>query len=94
MDTTEVVAEASASESGAAQGGQVECLIHVRFNPDGTVADIGERPATVKAQAWFKYLSQNTVDRYQALAGGRGRFRLPRPAVEALKAACAKEQTS
>jgi len=88
MDTTEVAAEA------AAEGKRVECLIHVRFNPDGTVADIGERPPAVKAQAWFKYLSQHTVDRYQALAGGRGLFRLPRPDVDTLKAACAMEQSS
>jgi hypothetical protein len=94
MDTTEVVAEVSASGLGAAEGKQVECLIHVRFNPDGTVAEIGERPQAVKAQAWFKYLSQNTLNRYQALAGGRGLFRLPRPEVDTLKVACATEQTA
>lgn len=71
----------------------VECLIHVRFNPDGTVADIGERPEPINAQIWFKYLSRNTVDRYQALAGGRGLFRLPRSEVDAIKLACAKEQS-
>ncbi len=89
MDTTEVVAEAS-----AADGKNVECLIHVSFNQDGTVALIGERPEGIKAQAWFKYLSQHTINRYQALAGGRGLFRLPRPEVDALKAACAAELSS
>lgn len=85
METTEVVADESK---------KVECLIHVRFNPDGTVTEIGERPQAVKAQAWFKYLSQHTRNRYQALAGGRGLFRLPRPDVDALKAACISEQGS
>ncbi len=94
MDTTEVVAKVSASVSGAAEGKQDECLIHDRFKPDGTEAKIGERPQAVKAQAWFKYLSQHTLNRYQALAGGRGLFRLPRPDVDTLKAACATEQTS
>lgn len=83
MTTAEVVADT-----------KVECLIHVRFNPDGTVLEIGERPQSVKAQAWFKYLSQNTSNRYQALAGGRGLFRLPRTDVDALKTACATEQGS
>ena len=72
----------------------VECLIHVRFNPDGTVAEIGERPHSVPAQAWFKYLSQNTHNAYQALAGGRGLFRIPRTAVDALKAAWITEQSA
>jgi hypothetical protein len=85
METTEVVADESK---------KVECLIHVRFNPNGTVMEIGERPQGVEARAWFKYLSQNTLNRYQALAGGRGLFRLPRPDVDALKAVCATEQSS
>lgn len=84
METAEVVADETKN---------VECLIHVRFNPDGTVAEIGERPEAIKAQAWFKFLSQHTLYRYQALAGGRGLFRLPRPEVDAIKAACAEEQS-
>ncbi len=92
METTEVVAETSACGPDAAEGKKVECLIHVRFNPDGTVAEIGERPQDVKAQAWFKYLSPHTLNRYQALAGGRDLFRLPLLDVDALKLACATEQ--
>ncbi|QSA99307.1 hypothetical protein [Methylococcus sp. EFPC2] len=84
----EVVAEVPAT---AAEGKVVESLIHVSFNPDGTVALIGERPQGAAAQAWFKYLSHNTLNRYQALAGGRGLFRIPRPEVDALKAAFLKE---
>lgn len=94
MDITEAVAEVSAPASAAAAGKNVECLIHVSFNPDGTVALIGERPQGVAAQAWFKHLSRNTCNRYQALAGGRGMFKIPRLEVDSLKLACATEQSS
>lgn len=69
-------------------------IIHLRFNNDGSVAEIGERPAGVKPQAWFKFLSNNTQDAYQALSGGRGMFRLPKTQVETLKTACGTELTS
>jgi hypothetical protein len=101
MDTTELVAATpeeavttEALEPTVDSGQGVECVIHLRFFPDGTVAEIGERPPGVKAQDWFKYLTQHTSNRYQALSGGRGLFRLPRPEVAALKAACAAEHAS
>jgi hypothetical protein len=92
MDTTEVVA--AAPEAAPAAEPRIECMIHLRFFPDGTVAEIGERPSGVKAHDWYKYLSRHTQNSYQALSGGRGLFRLPRPEVEALKAACAAEGAS
>lgn len=67
----------------------VECLIHLRFNPDGTVAEIGERPSGSTPQQWFTLLSHSTLNRYQALAGGRGLFRLPKAEVDKLKAEAA-----
>lgn len=73
---------------------RVECMIHLRFNGDGTVAEIGERPKGAPAQAWFKFLCERTQSKYQALSGGRGLFRLPRPEVEALQAAYVAEQAS
>ena len=101
MDTTEVVAagpaeavDVEAREPAAPAEQRVECLIHLKFYPDGTVAEIGERPSGVTAQDWFKYLSQHTTDRFQALSGGRGLFRLARSEVDALKAACALEYGS
>jgi hypothetical protein len=62
-------------------------LIHVRFSPDGTVVEIGERPPSLTPQEWFYRLSLETTDRYQALSGGRGLFRLTRSEVETLKGA-------
>ncbi len=60
-------------------------MIHVRFAPDGSVTEIGERPAALTAQAWFNRLSDAAGDGYQALSGGRGFFRLARERVDTLK---------
>jgi len=65
----------------------LETLIHVRFSTDGTVVEIGERPAALSAQAWFNQLSDKAGTSYQPLSGGRGLFRLPRSEVDALKGA-------
>lgn len=51
-------------------------MIHVRFSADGTVAEISERPASLSPQQWFNELSDAAPTLYQALAGGRGIFRL------------------
>jgi hypothetical protein len=68
-------------------------IIHVRFSPNGTVVEIGERPGVVNPQQWFDYLSEKIGGTaYQALSGGRGVFRSTRDVVDALKvesAACA-----
>jgi hypothetical protein len=61
-------------------------MIHVRFAPNGTVVEIGERPAAVGAQDWFNHLSNTTLDSYQSLSGGRDLFRLPREQLSAAKA--------
>jgi len=66
---------------------QESLMIHVRFAPDGSVTEIGERPPGLPAQAWFNLLSDKALGRYQAYAGGRGLFRLPRELVQELKAA-------
>jgi len=63
-----------------------QTMIHVRFSPDGSVVEIGERPPALSAQAWFNRLSEKAGMSYQPLSGGRGLFRLPRADVEALKA--------
>jgi hypothetical protein len=65
-------------------------IIHVRFAPNGSVVEISERPAGLSPQQWFDWLSDKVGGTtYQALAGGRGLFRLQRQQVEALKAECA-----
>jgi hypothetical protein len=60
-------------------------LIHARFAPNGTVVEIGERPAALTPQDWFNFLSDNAGANYQALAGGRGLFRLTRTETDDLK---------
>jgi hypothetical protein len=64
-----------------------QTMIHVRFSPDGSVTEIGERPPALNAQAWFNRLSEKAGMSYQPLSGGRGLFRLARTDVDALKAA-------
>ena len=66
---------------------EVQVMIHVRFAPNGTVTEIGERPASLGAQDWFNRLSTEAAARYQSLAGGRGVFRVERSQVDAMKAA-------
>ena len=60
-------------------------MIHVRFSPDGTVREIGERPATLSAQDWFNRLSTEAANVYQALSGGRGLFRLSATQLQSLQ---------
>ncbi len=62
-------------------------VIHVRFAPNGTVSEIGERPAAEGAQEWFNRLSNHTRNGYQPLSGGRAVFRVPRAEIDLLKAA-------
>ena len=64
-------------------------VIHVRFAPDGSVTEIGERPASLTAQGWFDLLSREVGTAYQPLSGGRGVFRLAPDTLEALKPAAA-----
>ena len=61
-------------------------LIHARFAPNGAVVEISERPAALSPQQWFNYLSDRAGNAYQALAGGRGVYRLTRAEVDTLKA--------
>ncbi|TLG71140.1 hypothetical protein [Methylocystis sp. B8] len=60
-------------------------IIHVRFASDGTVAEISERPSPLSPQQWFKELSDAAPTLYQALAGGRGIFRLSRQQLESAR---------
>jgi len=69
-------------------------IIHVRFAPNGTVAEISERPAANPPQAWFDWLSFGAPDVYQALAGGRGVFRIPREKLEELRAGIAASEAA
>jgi hypothetical protein len=67
-------------------------IIHVRFAPNGTVVEIGERPAALNPQQWFDYLSEKIgADAYQTFSGGRGVFRATRDVVDALKAESAAQ---
>ncbi|MFO1107726.1 MAG: hypothetical protein U1E61_00935 [Bradyrhizobium sp.] len=60
-------------------------ILHARFAPNGTIVEIGERPADLPPQEWFDFLSGKAANAYQTLAGGRGVFRLTRSELETLK---------
>ncbi|MCL8385632.1 MULTISPECIES: hypothetical protein [Xanthobacter] len=60
-------------------------IIHARFAANGTIAEISERPQGLNPQEWFDFLSYRVPLTYQALAGGRGVFRLTRADVDAFK---------
>lgn len=60
-------------------------IIHARFAANGSIAEISERPQGLNPQEWFDFLSYRSASTYQALAGGRGVFRLTRAEVEAFK---------
>lgn len=60
-------------------------IIHVRFASDGSVAEISERPAPLTPQQWFNELSDAAPTLYQALAGGRGIFRLGKSQLESIR---------
>ncbi|MBV5269055.1 MAG: hypothetical protein JZU55_02890 [Afipia sp.] len=62
-----------------------DVIIHVRFAPNGSVVEIGERPKALSPQEWYYYLSDKAGNAYQPLSGGRGVFRLTRGDVESFK---------
>lgn len=66
-------------------GGERLTILHIRFAPDGTVMEIGERPKGATPQEWFNHLSRNTQHCYQSFLGGRGIFRLSRGQIAALR---------
>jgi hypothetical protein len=66
-----------------------EIVIHARYAPDGTCIEIGERPAALTPQAWFKYLYENVGQSAQPLAGGRLIFRVPAADLEKHQTAAA-----
>lgn len=61
-----------------------EVLIHVRYLPNADIFSIDARPEQLSASEWFKRLSAAAPQHYQALAGGRGFFRIPRQTFDAI----------
>lgn len=59
-------------------------LVHVRYHPNGEVLSIGEKPERLSESQWLKHLLDTASPHYQAFAGGRGFFRIPRGDFESL----------
>lgn len=64
--------------------GRGEVIIHVRFHPNGRVNTVNHRPESVSPQDWFDLLCRAAPSSYQALAGGRGVFRIPSNQLDAI----------
>lgn len=62
-------------------------LIHVRFQPDGSIGHITDRPAHLSDDQWFKLLCSAIGHKYHARAGGRGFFRTTRDEIQSIGAA-------
>ncbi|MFG1419059.1 hypothetical protein V5F38_12270 [Xanthobacter sp. V0B-10] len=54
-----------------------DVLIHVRFQPNAEVWTIDNCPEGVSPKAWYERLLAGAASYYQALANGRGFFRIP-----------------
>lgn len=61
-------------------------LIHVRYSPNAEIFFIDARPESMSPRDWLNLLLDKAPDCYQALAGGRGFFRIPRARFDAISA--------
>jgi hypothetical protein len=59
-------------------------LVHVRFHPNAAISTIDDKPESLSAGDWFKLLLDAASPHYQAFAGGRGFFRIPRSNFETI----------
>jgi hypothetical protein len=64
-----------------------EVLIHVRFLPSAEIFSIDGRPEHLPPRVWLDRLLEAASMHYQALAGGRGFFRIPRATFDAISTA-------
>jgi hypothetical protein len=62
-----------------------DVLIHVRFHPNADIASMaGECPEHISPKDWYTLLHKEAPGCYQAFAGGRGFFRIPRSTFNAI----------
>jgi hypothetical protein len=69
----DVVAPAKINHGG---GVLAEVVVNVRFQPNGLVNTINQRPGRLSPQEWFDILCRAAPLTYQPLSGGRGAFRI------------------
>jgi hypothetical protein len=61
-----------------------DVLIHVRYHPNADVSTIDACPKHLSPKAWLALLWTEAPSHYLGLSGGRGFFRIPRSAYEAI----------
>jgi hypothetical protein len=69
--------KSTSSPSMAAQGVRGEVVVNVRFQPNGLVLHINNKPQDMGDQEWFDRLCRVASTNFMALSGGRGAFRIP-----------------
>jgi hypothetical protein len=70
---SDIAAPAKGNHGG---GARAEVVINVRFQPNGLVNTINQRPDRLSPQEWFDFLCRAAPLAYQPLSGGRGAFRI------------------
>jgi hypothetical protein len=77
-DTSQVDTKPTSSlPSVAAQGVRGEVVVNVRFQPNGLVLQINNKPQNLSDQEWFDRLCRVASGCFRALSGGRGAFSIP-----------------
>lgn len=90
VNTAEKIHSPEEVEAGQALKTLGDVIVNVRFFPDGTVNTIDNRPVDMSAQAWFHHLCRTAPNYFQALAGGRGHYRIPFESFQAILQQTAK----
>jgi len=63
--------------SRQSQGKRGQVVVNVRFQPNGLVLAINNKPQNLNDQEWFDRLCRVVSTHYMALSGGRGAFSIP-----------------
>lgn len=90
-DEKAVAGEAPTEEKEAKKGAYTakdKVVLHGRFQPDGTVTQLGGCPDGVTAQQWFNFLTEKAADAYKTLSGARIVFTLTPDRLNGLQAGC------
>jgi hypothetical protein len=75
----DLAAPARTNDAGTNHGGGAlgQVVVNVRFQPNGLVNTINQRPDGLGPQDWFDRLCRAVPLTYQPLSGGRGAFTIP-----------------
>lgn len=73
----EKAAPRASNPAHSGQGVHGVVVVNVRFQPNGLVNMINQKPQGLNDQEWFDRLCRVASGHYLALSGGRGAFSIP-----------------